>query len=199
MTMTDEIQKQHEAARLEMLREKYHAAIVKFHVSGHVHSEAFALMHYRTKDGRLSMQIWNSRNGVTPFCIRWADLEWQHVEWLNDVCDPGHVPNVGDLIFADFTPERILESKQAYVERHWSTGEYPMNKQWFAQWAAVADLTEDIYESGVPPDLVEVTAELSAVRGWNDQRRAKAARRANAKRRAQRESELRTPPSGRFA
>ncbi|MCB8840196.1 hypothetical protein [Aurantimonas sp. VKM B-3413] len=76
--------------------------------------EAFCLMKYREPvDGGRVEWIWNSRDGITPFCV--LDREqagrspregerpilWQHVDWNEDVRVPNWIPPVGSRIFAD--------------------------------------------------------------------------------------------------
>lgn len=74
----------------------------------HVHFEAFCLMTYETADGAIMERIWNSRDGVTPFCIRTVDgsEEMQHVRWREDTYAPNHRPEPGDRVFCDMTEPR---------------------------------------------------------------------------------------------
>lgn len=74
------------------------------------HAEAWALMNYRAQDGGDRERIWNSRDGVTFFIVRTRDGMQQlgHVDFHSDICDPAHVPDVGDLIFVDATIEDFV-------------------------------------------------------------------------------------------
>ncbi len=81
------------------------------------HVEAWCLMTYQ---GELSALggvaptrevIWNSRDGVTPFCITAKDSKEKltHVNWRGDQAAPFYTPKVGDRVFVDLTPERAEE------------------------------------------------------------------------------------------
>lgn len=92
------------------------------------HKEAFCLMqYYDEKNGTLEL-LWNSRDGVTPFCIGSRDglSTMHHVNWNLDECRPGHTPKAGDRIFVDLNLEHALPFSREYVEKHWEHGEYPM-------------------------------------------------------------------------
>ena len=67
------------------------------------HAEAFAVMRYRCGTCRTEEIIWNSRDGVTPFCVdcRMCGLLAEHVEWSRDRRDPLHDSAPGDRYFRD--------------------------------------------------------------------------------------------------
>lgn len=82
------------------------------------HKEAFCLMQYRSDDGTEAEVLWNSRDGVTPFCITSRNgKQMRHVEWRNDRCDPGFKPSSGMRIFVDATEDLVRESLMRYVEK----------------------------------------------------------------------------------
>ena len=62
---------------------------------------AFCLMKYSTVDGLETEWLWNSRDGVTPFCITNRDLtrEMRHVDWHRDMRLPNYQPAEGQRIF----------------------------------------------------------------------------------------------------
>jgi hypothetical protein len=67
-------------------------------------------MTYRCEDCGHEERIWNSRDGVTPFCM-WCRQPGctgtaQHVEWENDHYDPEHIPQHGEMLWIDM-PESI--------------------------------------------------------------------------------------------
>jgi hypothetical protein len=146
---------------------------------GNYHPEAFCLMQYASKDGSERELIWNSRDGVTPFCIlSRSSVEMQHVNWKQDRYVPQHLPRVGDRIFVDLTFERAIETQRQNVERWWDEEEMPMKddpelgpmgKEGAARHLAHEEMkqfqvnatAEELMEYGAgPPDLVEVTEEL---------------------------------------
>ena len=76
---------------------------------GAKHAEAFCLMHYCFNSfefefllfgGRVEI-VWNSRDGVTPFCIRCRHCggEMTHVCWERDVYAPDYKPFAGQRVF----------------------------------------------------------------------------------------------------
>ena len=75
----------------------------------HNHNEAFCLMQYsgRGQAGTISLQIWNSRDGVTPFMMFSTEygIEMAHVNWQQDRYLPNYKPVKGDLIWRDYTQE----------------------------------------------------------------------------------------------
>lgn len=70
----------------------------------YTHGEAFRRMLYRCNGGH-SEWIWNSRDGVTPFCVdcRQCDRETMHVNWKGDIFDPFYQPKPGERFFRDGT------------------------------------------------------------------------------------------------
>lgn len=75
----------------------------------HNHAEAFKLMTYRCKSCGFTETLWNSRDGVTPFCItcpNCGSLDQEHINWRGDVYAPEHIPEKGQRIFIDF-PESL--------------------------------------------------------------------------------------------
>lgn len=72
------------------------------------HAEAFCVMTYQCeKCGRLE-QVWNSRDGVTPFIIgcNHCGGESKHINWKEDMPDENYIPHRGQRIFIDM-PESI--------------------------------------------------------------------------------------------
>jgi hypothetical protein len=74
-----------------------------------LHAEAFHLMTYRCEECGFVEQIWNSRDGVTPFsiaCHNCAKLAATHINWQHDRFLPDHVPASGERLFVDM-PESL--------------------------------------------------------------------------------------------
>lgn len=120
------------------------------------HKEAFCLMLYRDSAGNEEW-IWNSRDGVTPFCIESKHgLEAQHVEWSRDRFVPDHKPKAGDRVFVDLTIEKAREYRTRFVEQFWDKGmheHYPSREE-AIEILAQADLG---HGGGGAPDIVEWT------------------------------------------
>ena len=82
------------------------------------HVEAFCLMNYKCRNCGHREQLWNSRDGVTPFiidCIK-CDGENEHVHFWMDKRKPFYRPYRGQRIFVDMTEERYLEMMQKRME-----------------------------------------------------------------------------------
>jgi hypothetical protein len=84
----------------------------------HNHAEAFMLMRYESDDSRVVEYLWNSRDGVTPFCIVAKDgkTELRHTQWKRDEYRPSHRPMPGDRIFAAITPQSAAKYAAARMK-----------------------------------------------------------------------------------
>lgn len=93
----------------------------------HMNGDAFMLFRYEGPGGRREW-VWNSRDGVTPFCIPSADgqAELQHANWHLDRYAPYYVPPVGSRIFVDLTEDLARPLAVKYVEKNWDREDYPM-------------------------------------------------------------------------
>jgi len=124
----------------------------------HVHGEAFAVMKYRSEDGEEEL-LWNSRDGVTPFCITLkSGKEARHVDWADDKHCHNHMIHMraGDRYFADLDPESALAAAEANVERWWEHPEYPMSARWATKEDAARDLAKGYVGDGHEPTIKEV-------------------------------------------
>ena len=115
------------------------------------HGDAFCIMNYRCNKCGHWEKLWNSRDGVTPFtigCPQCGDY-MQHGAWHNDRCDPDYVPETGQRIFIDLTPElhRIYIKKR--VELFWADAEYPMCEAFKTKAEAVNALVKE-FKNGEP-------------------------------------------------
>ncbi len=123
-----------------------------------MHKEAFCLMNYRDEETGEVEQLWNSRDGVTPFCISSRDGKrtMHHTNFNNDKFKPGHEPFNGQRIFKDLTNAKALEIATAEVERDWEQSELgaikddgflgPMGKK-----GAANHLAKSYYKNGKQP------------------------------------------------
>lgn len=93
-------------------------------VMNHNHREAFALMWYQCEDKECGHreQIWNSRDGVTPFCTACPRCNgtMQHVDWNLDRYLPDYQPMPGQGFWRDGTVEDAVKSTEARIE-HFKT------------------------------------------------------------------------------
>ncbi|HET6584819.1 MAG TPA: hypothetical protein VFG69_15280 [Nannocystaceae bacterium] len=156
---------------LEMLSARYLELLLEQRQRGFSHKEAFCVMSYRDADGTYGTHVerlWNSRDGITPYCIESADgRELRHVDWYNDRRDPEHQPVLGERIFVDLDPVLCVALHERAVEREWDHAELPMREYFASQQEALERLTLGCYDSGIPPHVVTVTAELLRERGWD--------------------------------
>lgn len=129
----------------------------------HVQAEAFCLMKYQAENGETEL-IWNSRDGVTPFCIRLkSGAEARHVEWQRDQYLPNYLPEVGERIFVDYTPDEARASANRQYDK-WSESYPEFVKDNPDREAFVDRQALSILEGFWPhsPHLIEVTEELRA-------------------------------------
>lgn len=68
------------------------------------HKEAFAVMHYASRDSAVNHIVWNSRDGVTPFGFTRDGVEVFHVRWSDDRCLPHFRPLKHMLVFVTEHP-----------------------------------------------------------------------------------------------
>jgi len=122
------------------------------------HPEAFCLMNYECKQCNKTITIWNSRNGVTPFGIdcRWCEGGiMQHVHFGCDKYSPFHLPNIGDLVFADQTEEGYREVIRKRADHFWNQDAYGCQQKY----KSVEDMAEQLYDfKEGQPTVYEVTA-----------------------------------------
>lgn len=69
----------------------------------HQYKEAFCLMLYQGKNSQRVLDIWNSRNGVTPFVAVIDDEEYQHIAFGFDRSVPNHKLRPGDYFWRSMT------------------------------------------------------------------------------------------------
>ena len=70
----------------------------------HQYGERFCLMLYRGEHTKRIVDIWNSRNGVTPFIVDIDGEKYQHVHFQLDRRVPEHRLRPGDYFFRDIAP-----------------------------------------------------------------------------------------------
>ena len=119
------------------------------------HPEAYCLMTYSTDDGSEKETLWNSRDGVTPFCINSAKTEkaMNHVAWNMDARKFDFVPPVGMRVFVDATRELVEPWLREFIEKNW-----PMNGYFKTKEEAFEALLPEWIKPG-SPWIITVTPE----------------------------------------
>lgn len=117
--------------------------------------ESFCLMKYQDKAGVIEW-LWNSRAGVTPFCLG-GDMH--HVDWGEDAFAPNFVPPVGMRVFMSW--KDAPASYKAETAAKWAQ----RIKTFEAKGFAASDEVRNGEPFGFRPDdpcVVKVDAELQA-------------------------------------
>ncbi len=127
------------------------------------HREAYCLMTYRCEQCGTEEVLWNSRDGVTPFCIPCAACgasglgAMSHVRFHEDRRASLYVPQPGQRYFIDMTRERARELSNRNADRLVSMGRIPSNDR-----NRVSDtFFEDYYRDGTAPDIQTAPARNS--------------------------------------
>lgn len=134
------------------------------------HAEAFCLMTYQCLTCGTIENIWNSRDGVTPFTVNcrvckangvemtMSKGQMQHVAWDRDLCDPDYLPLPNQRVFVTITKEINEVMTRARVRSQWKRGDKPyrMCDRWESREAAVKALCEDFDEENGEPWVITV-------------------------------------------
>ena len=121
---------------------------------GHNHKEAFCIMTYRCKDCGFEERIWNSRDGVTPFCIACPKCKGHnhyHVDWFMDRYAPYHsfVMQPGERYFITMTMERARGYAVINVDRQIKAGKLPASMRN----SVITKAAKSYYHEGQAPDI----------------------------------------------
>lgn len=121
------------------------------------HAEAYKLMNYRCRECGHHEILWNSRDGVTPFCIPCSKcndpMGMTHVDWNSDRFSPWFSPTKGQRYFADMTRMRARELANSNADILVSRGDIEQNDR-----NRCADrMFEDYFGDGHNPDILEAT------------------------------------------
>lgn len=120
------------------------------------HAEAFRQMNYRCQECGYHEILWNSRDGVTPFCISCPKCKdaigMTHVDWHNDRFEPFFRPMKGQRYFADMTRWRARELANRNADTLVSRSDIEQNER-----NRCADrMFESYFGNGHEPDILEV-------------------------------------------
>lgn len=139
--------------------------------SGYHHGEAFMLMWYECKDCHHSEQIWNSRDGVTPFgmkCPQCNGSQMLHQNWGSDVFAPQHQLKPGQRFWRNGTPDEAEAIMRRRIEA--MRGRYPLTPEGEAELIKrCRDGSESEFQVGWP------MISMNPARGSSGNRRAPAA------------------------
>ncbi len=119
------------------------------------HKEAFCLMTYRCGDCGHEERIWNSRDGVTPFCLACPKCKGHnhcHADWHNDRLAPLHsiCMQPGDRYFANMTMERAREYAVKRVDHYIEIGELaPTSRNY-----VIGEVAKSFFHDGDAPDIL---------------------------------------------
>lgn len=118
-----------------------------------VQPEAYCLMKYASSDGGVVEWLWNSRDGVTPFCILAKDgkTELRHIDWDMDKFAPNHTLMPGDRYFGPITREA---AKRYALERIESVDSTPYEVSGARRIELYKQLVKDMLEDETPDILV---------------------------------------------
>lgn len=90
----------------------------------YLRADAYVVLRYRSLDDPSRVEdVWNSRDGATPYTILMADgSTGTHVEWTSMVARPRFVPPPGSRVFIDLTEEIARSNATTYVTKIWDDG-----------------------------------------------------------------------------
>jgi hypothetical protein len=91
-----------------------------------VHAKAYCLVKYRSTDGMLEEQIWNSRGSAAPFVVyaRNAKRPLLRAHSWTGRSSASRQPRIGDRIFVDTTLADVTAYKRRMVESEWGNPEF---------------------------------------------------------------------------
>ena len=119
------------------------------------HKEAYCIMTYRCKSCGFEERIWNSRDGVTPFCIACPSCgkpDHYHEDWHNDRYAPFHLifMEKGQRYFVNMTMERAREYAAKRVDHYIEIGELAAGSRNYV----IGEVAKSFYHGGDAPDIM---------------------------------------------
>jgi hypothetical protein len=113
--------------------------------AGHQHAEAFALMLYQGRESKRVVDVWNSRDGVTPFGMDIDGEEYTHIAFGFDRYAPAHKLRPGDYFWRDTTEDEARRIAARRVDH------YSPNLGSHERSEAIEDLWREFYRHGDSP------------------------------------------------
>jgi hypothetical protein len=126
----------------------------------YAHAEAFSVLTYVSDDGSETEQVWNSRDGGTPFVITLrSGKPAAHRDWAADRRMPEDwTPPPGMRYFTDLTPVRARAIADRNITR-WTDGDPDVAAQFRESYgtleAAAASFAAIYLEHPGQPDLID--------------------------------------------
>jgi hypothetical protein len=117
------------------------------------------LMGYESDDGTQRLEVWNSRDGVTPFVITHPEtkVELRHVRWQEDrYLGPEHQPAQGDWVFESLSLDQARRAAERNAQKFWDAPQYPASAQFERIEDLVELLTREYFKDGNMPHLTQV-------------------------------------------
>lgn len=133
------------------------------------HMEAFCLMWYQCEECTYRELLWNSRDGVTPFCIPCSKCGKvsQHTTFsldLRTTRDYGQVLPDDFRVFVDITRDRAVEFATRRLLGWVDHKEFPAPQKDSVEWnEVIRSLADDIFKDGTAPDIV-------SAKEWKDRK-----------------------------
>lgn len=117
--------------------------------AGYRHPEAFCLMLYQGTESKRVIDIWNARDGVTPFIAFIDGEEYAHTAFAFDRCVPRHKLRPGDYYWRNMTREEAARAAAIRCDAAWADG-YPQIKP---REQAIQEVADSIWQDGNAPCL----------------------------------------------
>lgn len=116
-----------------------------------LHLEAFCLMRYQCDKCQKVENIYNSRDGVSPFSVDSICCEGsgsKHVKWDRDLrLSPPDVrrfrKSLPSRVFIDFRFSTAFEYVQKLIEEEWDHAEHPISKMYDTKYEALVGFLGD--------------------------------------------------------
>jgi hypothetical protein len=97
-------------------------------------------MYYASTTTIRGVWVWNSRDGVTPFCIFDGGEEFRHVDWAWDRFEPDYQPTPGLRYFRDRSQTEAEEAALRQLEK-FAAGDFPIERDSEEWTESLASLT----------------------------------------------------------
>lgn len=119
---------------------------------------AFCIMLYQCELCGKKEELWNSRDGVTPFIINCVSCggSAQHINWGKDECifdynSPSHT-----RVFVNLTLKKAIEYSKKRVEsaKSFEEGKFYFDVEDYKNIERFINIVIDMYKGGTAPDII---------------------------------------------